>query len=64
MSLLALVQNFLEISDKLVSIAVGIVTLCITWKAARDKKNHRERTAPQLLDVSNNWGAVLNRLGA
>ncbi|MFB5269314.1 hypothetical protein ACE41H_21365 [Paenibacillus enshidis] len=42
MSLLTFVQNFLEISDKLVSIAVGVVTLCITWKEAQDKKNHRE----------------------
>ncbi|MFB5674885.1 hypothetical protein ACE3NQ_13830 [Paenibacillus terreus] len=42
MSLLEVVQHFLEISDKLVSIAVGVIALCSAWKAARDKKNHRE----------------------
>ncbi|MDP4099319.1 hypothetical protein OIN60_21620 [Paenibacillus sp. P96] len=42
MSFLEVVKNFLDISDKLVSIAVGVITLCSTWKIVRDKKNHRE----------------------
>ncbi|MFM9280917.1 hypothetical protein [Paenibacillus jiagnxiensis] len=42
MSLLEVVQNFLDISEKLVSIAVGVIALCSAWKDARDKKNHRE----------------------
>ncbi|MDP4099103.1 hypothetical protein OIN60_20470 [Paenibacillus sp. P96] len=42
MSLLGIVQSFLEISDKLISIAVGVMTLWGAWKIVRDKKNHRE----------------------
>ncbi|MFB5269326.1 hypothetical protein ACE41H_21425 [Paenibacillus enshidis] len=42
MSVLEVVQISLDISDKLVSISVGVLTLWDAWKAVRDKKNHRE----------------------